>query len=48
MRVLGLFGVTNLAGEPATHDDVLAMADEAAGAMSRLLAELLPRLGEGD
>jgi purine-nucleoside phosphorylase len=48
MRVLGLFGVTNLAGEHATHDEVLAMADEAAGAMSRLLAELLPRLGEGD
>lgn len=47
MRVLGLFSVTNLAGEYATHDEVLAMADEAAGAMSRLLRELLPRLGEG-
>jgi purine-nucleoside phosphorylase len=47
MRVLGLFSVTNLAGEPATHDEVLKMADEAAGAMSRLLRELVPRLGEG-
>jgi purine-nucleoside phosphorylase len=47
MRVLGLFSVTNLAGEHATHEEVLAMADEAAGAMSRLLRELLPRLGEG-
>jgi purine-nucleoside phosphorylase len=46
MRVLGLFSVTNHAGEPATHEEVLAMADEAAGAMSRLLRELLPRLGE--
>jgi len=46
MRVLGLFSVTNLAGEPSTHDEVLAKADEAAGAMSRLLRELLPRLGE--
>jgi purine-nucleoside phosphorylase len=47
MRVLGLFSVTNMAGEHATHDEVLAMADVAAGAMSRLLRELLPRLGEG-
>jgi purine-nucleoside phosphorylase len=47
MRVLGLFSVTNQAGEPSTHDEVLAMADEAAGAMSRLLRELLPRLDAG-
>lgn len=45
MRVLGLFSVTNLAGEHATHDEVLAMADEAAGVTSRLLRDLLPRLG---
>lgn len=44
MRVLGLFSVTNLAGDPATHEEVLAMADRAAEAMSRLLRELLPRL----
>lgn len=47
MRVLGLFSATNLAGEPATHEEVLAMADRAAGATSRLLRELLPRLAEG-
>ncbi len=46
MRVLGLFSVTNMAGEPATHEDVLATADRAAGEMRRLLPELLPRLGE--
>jgi purine-nucleoside phosphorylase len=45
MRVLGLFSVTNHAGEPATHEEVLAMADEAAGGMRRLLRELWPRLG---
>jgi purine-nucleoside phosphorylase len=45
MRVLGLFGATNLAGEPATHEEVLAMADRVAEDTSRLLRELLPRLG---
>jgi len=44
MRVLGLFSATNLAGEPATHEEVLAMADLAAKDTSRLLRELLPRL----
>jgi purine-nucleoside phosphorylase len=44
MRVLGLFGATNLAGEPATHEEVLAMADRVAEDTSRLLRELLPRL----
>lgn len=44
MRVLGLFSMTNLAGEPATHEEVLAMADLAAQDTSRLLRELLPRL----
>lgn len=46
MRVLGLFSATNLAGEPATHEEVLAMADRAAGATSRLLRELLPHLAK--
>jgi purine-nucleoside phosphorylase len=44
MRVVGLFSHTNLAGEPATHQEVLAMADHAAKNTSRLLRELLPRL----
>lgn len=44
MRVLGLFSMTNLAGEPATHEEVLAMADLAAQDTSRLLRELLPQL----
>ncbi|HEX6332378.1 MAG TPA: purine-nucleoside phosphorylase [Actinomycetota bacterium] len=44
MRVLGLFGVTNLAGH-ASHDEVLRTAAIAAEAMSRLLRDLLPRLG---
>lgn len=45
MRVLGLFSVTNLAGDPATHDEVLERADEAAGAIGRLLREMLPAIG---
>jgi purine-nucleoside phosphorylase len=45
MRVLGLFSVTNHAGEHATHEEVLTMADRAAGDMGRLLPELLPLLG---
>jgi purine-nucleoside phosphorylase len=44
MRVLGLFGVTNLAGDPATHEEVLAMADRAAGRTKRIIQELLPYL----
>lgn len=44
MRVLGLFSVTNLAGDPATHQEVLAMADQAARATRALLREVLPRL----
>lgn len=46
MRVLGLFSVTNLAGDPATHEEVLAMADRAARATSALLRDVLPRLEE--
>ena len=48
MRVLGLFSVTNMAGEESSHDEVLAAADEIAGATSRLLRELLPRIGSDD
>ena len=44
MRVLGLFSVTNHAGEPATHAEVLEMADRAAASMRRLLPEILSRL----
>lgn len=46
MRVLGLFSVTNHAGEHATHDDVLAMADRAAATTRSLLREVLPRLAD--
>jgi purine-nucleoside phosphorylase len=46
MRVLGLWSVTNLAGDPATHEEVLAMADRAARSTSALLHEVLPRLAE--
>jgi purine nucleoside phosphorylase len=47
MRVLGLWSVTNLAGDPATHEEVLAMADRAARSTSALLREVLPLLAEG-
>jgi purine-nucleoside phosphorylase len=47
MRVLGLFSVTNFAGEPATHEEVLAVADRTARQMSRLLPDVLGRLGTG-
>jgi purine-nucleoside phosphorylase len=47
MRVLGLFSVTNLAGDPATHEEVLAMADRAAVGTRRLIHELLPYLTPG-
>jgi purine-nucleoside phosphorylase len=46
MLVLGLWSVTNHAGEPATHEEVLAMADEAATGTSALMREVLPRLAE--
>ena len=44
LRVLGLFSVTNLAGDPATHDEVLEKADVAATGTSALLRDLLPSL----
>jgi purine-nucleoside phosphorylase len=46
MLVLGLWSVTNLAGDAATHEEVLAMADQAAKATSLLLREVLPHLAE--
>jgi purine-nucleoside phosphorylase len=47
MRVLGLFSVTNLAGDAATHEEVLEMADRAAGTTRRIINELLPQLAGG-
>jgi purine-nucleoside phosphorylase len=47
MRVLGLFSVTNLAGDPATHEEVLEMADRAAASTKQILRELLPLLAGG-
>jgi purine-nucleoside phosphorylase len=44
LRVLGLFSVTNLAGDPATHEEVLEMADRAAQGTSAILRDLLPSL----
>ena len=44
MRVLGLFSVTNLAGDAGTHEEVLDMADRAAGTTRRIINELLPQL----
>jgi inosine/guanosine/xanthosine phosphorylase family protein len=46
MRVVGLFSVTNLAGDPASHEEVLAMADRAASTTRRIIHELLPYLSE--
>jgi purine-nucleoside phosphorylase len=47
MRVLGLFSVTNLAGDAGTHEEVLEMADRAAGTTRRIINELLPQLAGG-
>lgn len=47
MRVLGLFSVTNLAGDPATHEEVLEMADRASSTTKRIIHELLPYLAGG-
>ncbi|MGH2589271.1 MAG: purine-nucleoside phosphorylase [Actinomycetota bacterium] len=47
MRVLGLFSVTNLAGDPATHEEVLEMADRAAASTKQILREVLPHLAAG-
>ena len=46
MRVVGLFSVTNLAGDAATHEEVLEMADRAATTTRRIIHELLPHLAD--
>lgn len=43
LRVLGLSFVTNVAGEPVSHEDVLAASDRAADAIGRTLAAILDR-----
>lgn len=43
LRVLGLSFVTNVAGEPVSHEEVLAASDRAAGAIGRTLAAILDR-----
>jgi purine-nucleoside phosphorylase len=43
LRVLGLSFVTNVAGAPVSHHDVLAASDRAAGAIGRTLAAILDR-----
>lgn len=44
LRVLGLSFVTNHAGEPVSHQEVLAASDRAAGAIGSTLAAILGRL----
>ncbi len=44
LRVLGLSFVTNIAGEPVSHEEVLAASDRAADAIGRTLAAILDRL----
>jgi purine-nucleoside phosphorylase len=43
LRVLGLSFVTNLAGAPVSHEEVLAASDRAAGTIGRILAGMLDR-----
>jgi purine-nucleoside phosphorylase len=44
MRVLGLCSLTNALGERITHEEVVRVSNETAGAAGRLLVDLLPRL----
>ena len=44
MRVLGLSFVTNAAGAPTSHEEVLLASKSAAEAIGRILADLVPRL----
>lgn len=44
MRVLGLCSLTNALGERITHEEVIRVSNETAGAAGRLLVDLLPRL----
>jgi purine-nucleoside phosphorylase len=43
LRVLGLSFVTNVAGAPVSHEEVLAASDRAAGTIGRILAGMLDR-----
>ena len=46
LRVLGISLITNvLTGDPVSHDEVLATADEAAGRFCRLVEAIVGRLG---
>jgi purine-nucleoside phosphorylase len=45
LRVLGLSFVTNTVGMPVSHEEVLASSERAAGAIGRILAAILDRLG---
>ncbi len=44
MRVLGLFTVANVVGVPVEHGEVVRVSRAAAGAVGRLVADLLPRM----
>jgi purine-nucleoside phosphorylase len=44
MRVVGISCITNVAGTPGTHEDVLEAGNEAAASLRRLLTGLIPRL----
>jgi purine-nucleoside phosphorylase len=46
MRVLGLFSVTNAVGIHVDHVDVVRVANEMAGAIAKVLAGVLPGIGE--
>ncbi len=43
LRVLGLSFVTNVAGGPVSHEEVLAASDRASGSIGRILAAILDR-----
>ncbi|TMK85368.1 MAG: purine-nucleoside phosphorylase [Actinobacteria bacterium] len=44
MRILGVSCITNVAGEPGAHEDVLAGAAEAVGALRDVLGGVVPRM----
>ena len=44
MRVLGLCSLTNAFGEHVSHEEVVRVSNETAGAIGRLLVDLVPRL----
>jgi len=48
MRVLAICAVANAAGTPIEHTEVLKAGERAAEDLSRLLAEILPRMEEAD